>query len=113
MFWKIKSSSEESVEGIFKILDPATYKKAISSGKTQLIDVRTAKEYASGRIANAINIDLFRPGHFRTKTEQLDKNKPVYLYCRSGQRSLKAARKLIRWGFKEVYDLEGGILKWQ
>jgi len=112
MFWKTKSKKPREQTGSFKILDPAAYKKAISSGNHQLVDVRTAREYKSGRIANAINIDLFRPGHFRMKIHQLDKQKPVYLYCRSGQRSQKAAQKLLQWGFTEVYDLKGGILSW-
>jgi len=112
MFWKTKSKESKGSVGTFKILAPEEYKKAIAKGGTQLVDVRTAREYKSGYIANAINIDLFRPGHFRTKFEQLDKNKPVYLYCRSGQRSRKAAAKLLKLGFSELYDLEGGILNW-
>jgi len=113
MFWKTKSKDAKEEFGSFTVLDPKSYKQAISGGKTQLVDVRTAREYKSGRIANAINIDLFRPGHFRLEFEKLDKTKPVFLYCRSGQRSQKAAKKLLKWGFTEVYDLEGGILKWE
>lgn len=110
MFWKVKNPD---ISGAFKILDPQEYKEAILGGDTQLIDVRTPREYQSGYIANAINIDIFRPGYFRSEVHKLDKNRPVYLYCRSGQRSRKAAHKLIKWGFAEIYDLEGGILNWK
>lgn len=113
MFWKTRTTEGEIKEGSFKVLDPEVYKNAVSSGKTQLIDVRTAREFKAGHIANAINIDLFKAGHFRTEMEKLDKQKPVYLYCRSGQRSRKAAQKLLKWGFSEVYDLKGGILEWE
>lgn len=113
MFWKTRSAEDEIAKGAFKVLDPKAYKKAISSGKTQLVDVRTAREYKNGHIANAINIDLFRAGHFRTEIEKLDKQKPVYLYCQSGQRSRKAAQRLLKWGFTEVFDLKGGLLEWE
>ena len=43
----------------------------------------------------------------------LDKEKPVYLYCRSGKRSASAAEKLKEAGFTEVYNLKGGILAWK
>jgi rhodanese-related sulfurtransferase len=43
----------------------------------------------------------------------LDKEIPIYLYCRSGGRSNKAARQLISLGFKEIYDLQGGYLGWK
>ena len=42
----------------------------------------------------------------------LDKNKPVYVYCKVGGRSLKVSNKLIQVGFKNVYNLEGGFLRW-
>ena len=113
MFWKTRSKEKKEDFGRFDVLGPETYKQAISGGNTQLVDVRTAREYKSGRIANAINIDLFRPGYFRLEFHKLDKQKPVYIYCRSGQRSRKAAQKLLNWGFKEIYDLEGGILEWE
>lgn len=44
--------------------------------------------------------------------EKLDKEKPVYIYCRSGGRSGKAAKQLADEGFTEIYDLDGGILEW-
>jgi rhodanese-related sulfurtransferase len=43
----------------------------------------------------------------------MDKNIPVFVYCRSGGRSGKAAKKMKEKGFKSVYNLEGGIIAWQ
>ncbi len=95
-----------------KILDATDYVTAISGRKAQLIDVRTANEYRSGHIKNAINIDFFDKANFDRSFEKLDKNKPVYLYCRSGSRSKNAAQRLLEMGFSEIYDLKGGYQRW-
>ncbi|MEE9361003.1 MAG: rhodanese-like domain-containing protein [Cellulophaga sp.] len=104
----LKSPQSDKIE----ILDTATFKVAILEKKVQLVDVRTAQEFHSGYIGNAINIDYFKQENFKTLFEKFDKNKPVYLYCRSGNRSQKAARKLISMGFTRIYDLKGGYLNW-
>ncbi len=77
----------------------------------QLIDIRTPQEFRSGHLKNAININYFDPD-FLTKMNQLDKNKEVYIYCRSGNRSSSAVRKLEHSGFPKIYDLKDGILNW-
>ena len=76
-----------------------------------LVDVRTNDEYNSGYIENSINIDYFSDD-FSENVEKLDKNIPIVLYCRSGKRSSKSANKLSKLGFKEIYNLQGGILDW-
>lgn len=78
----------------------------------QLIDVRTPEEYSEVHIVNSQNIDFSSPT-FDEDITKLDKNKPVILYCRSGGRSAKCAKKLKDAGFEKVYDLEGGISKWR
>lgn len=45
--------------------------------------------------------------------KKLDPSKAVYLYCRSGNRSGKAAKLLVSLGFNEVYDLRGGYASWR
>lgn len=77
----------------------------------QFIDVRTPFEYKKGHIKPAVNID-YMGKKFGEKFNSFDKKKPVYLYCQSGNRSSKAAWLLAKEGFTEIYDLEGGILKW-
>ena len=76
-----------------------------------LVDVRTQDEYNSGYIENSLNID-YLSNDFSENIEKLDKNIPIILYCRSGRRSSLSANKLSKLGFKEIYNLEGGILKW-
>ena len=76
-----------------------------------LVDVRTNDEYNSGYIENSINIDYFSDD-FSENVEKFDKNTPIVLYCRSGKRSSKSANKLSKLGFKEIYNLQGGILDW-
>ncbi|MCB4797868.1 rhodanese-like domain-containing protein [Neotamlana laminarinivorans] len=95
-----------------KILEKQAFKKAIESKKVQLVDVRTATEYNSGHIKTAKNIDVFKISKFTEEFNKLDKNQPVYVYCRSGKRSNSAAKKLDKMGFKEIYDLKGGYLNW-
>ena len=76
-----------------------------------LVDVRTEDEYNSGYIENSLNIDYFS-NEFSVNADKLDKNTPIILYCRSGKRSSMSANKISKLGFKEIYNLEGGILEW-
>lgn len=96
----------------FEILDKNAFKAAIKQKKVQLVDVRTSREFKGGHIGKAINIDLFQGSSFKQAFEKLDKSKPVYLYCRSGSRSKKAAQKVLDMGFEMVYDLKGGYMAW-
>ena len=77
----------------------------------QLLDVRTPEEFSVEHIENATNVN-WNSNDFVTKTSNLDKTKPVFVYCKVGGRSAQAANKLAEMGFKEIYNLEGGILKW-
>ena len=96
-----------------EILSVDSYKKAISGKRVQLVDVRTAREYQAGHIEGAINIDFFDQVNFRSSFERFNKNEPLYIYCRSGNRSQKAARRLTDMGFTKIYDLAGGIMRWR
>ena len=76
------------------------------------VDVRESKEMADGVINGAYRVPL---SNFDKNATQLDKfkEKPVIVYCRSGNRSICAAGKLRKKGFNKVYSLTGGILAWQ
>ncbi|RSK39154.1 rhodanese-like domain-containing protein [Mangrovimonas spongiae] len=78
----------------------------------QLVDVRTPEEYKEGYIDHAQNIDYYSDT-FEEDILELDKTKPVIVYCKSGGRSAKCAEKLIKAGFVKVYDLDGGISQWK
>jgi rhodanese-related sulfurtransferase len=87
------------------------FKAKIDGKNVQLIDVRTPKEFKDGHIPKAKNINIY-DADFMKQTNVLDKSKPVYVYCRSGVRSMKAAKKLKNAGYK-VYNLNDGIKGWQ
>jgi len=77
-----------------------------------VIDVRTPGEFSKGHLQNALNID-WNGDNFETEISKIDKSKPVFVYCLSGARSASAADQMRSNGFKEVYELRGGILKWR
>lgn len=93
-------------------LDPKTYaEKLKTTEKPQLLDVRTPQEYDVEHLENADNVNV-NTADFATKAAQYDKTKPIFVYCKVGGRSAQAADKLAEMGFKEIYNLDGGIMKW-
>lgn len=96
-----------------KILNLSEFKEAINAKDVQLVDVRTADEFKDGAIESALNIDFFQQENFTKEFEKLDKDQPLYLYCRSGNRSQKAAAKLEAMGFTKIFDLQGGYMNWK
>ncbi len=95
------------------VLNPHAYKAAMNDKADEiLVDVRTPEEYAEGHINGALNINWNDPA-FMDEMAKLDKNKPVFVYCKSGNRSGQAAEALKGMGFKEIYDLQGGITGWK
>lgn len=92
-------------------LNASQLKEYISKEDIQLIDVRTSKEFNQGHITNAKSLDYFSSS-FKTELNKLNKEKPIYLYCRSGKRSGKASKICNELGFKKIYDLNGGYLAW-
>lgn len=76
-----------------------------------LIDVRTPEEYTQGFIPGAKLINIY-DADFQQKLSALPKNRPVMVYCRGGNRSMQAVPALQKAGFKEIYELYGGISAW-
>lgn len=100
------------VSNITETLPATTFAEKIkTTPNAPIIDVRTPEEYSSQHIENAENIN-WNSDNFDIQIQKLDKTKPVFVYCMSGGRSKKAAAKLEELGFSKIYDLEGGILKW-
>jgi thioredoxin len=77
-----------------------------------IIDVRTPDEFSKGHLANANNYD-WNGDEFEKQIAPLDKSKPIFVYCLSGGRSSSAASKMRSDGFKTVFELDGGIMKWR
>lgn len=85
--------------------------KIKSTTQPSIIDVRSPEEFAGQHINNAINID-WNGDNFESKIGKYDKSKPIFVYCMSGGRSKQAAEKLGNMGFTKIYELQGGIMKW-
>jgi rhodanese-related sulfurtransferase/rubrerythrin len=79
-------------------------------GEFLLLDVRQPEEYEDGHIPGAMLIPL---GELEARQEELERDKKIITYCRSGHRSMAAAIALCGLGFKDVHTLEGGILNWR
>ncbi|MBK8581772.1 MAG: thioredoxin [Flavobacteriales bacterium] len=76
-----------------------------------LLDVRTPEEFLKGHLAHALNWN-WTDGQFKQMVGELDPSKPVFVYCLSGGRSGAAVGMLQSKGFTQVYELQGGIMKW-
>lgn len=75
-----------------------------------ILDVRTPGEYGSGHIPGAVNVPNETIGP-EAPAALPDKGQLILVYCRSGNRSVQAARKLARLGYTNVVDF-GGICSW-
>ena len=80
--------------------------------RAPVLDVRSPREFSESHLANASNID-WNGNNFNNQIATFDKSKPVFVYCLSGVRSSNAASRMRSIGFKEVYQLNGGLLKWR
>ncbi|MEX0289891.1 MAG: rhodanese-like domain-containing protein [Flavobacteriaceae bacterium] len=78
-----------------------------------VIDCRTQREWEGGVQENAILMDVNQSLKFEKKVQALDKTKSYYVYCRSGQRSIKACRLLEAAGITNTYNLLGGMIEWK
>ena len=106
--------SKSSKDPRIQILDPKGYKALMKEhSPVQLVDVRTQREFDQGHLQGAVLVDYFDQQNFLKSFESFRKDLPLFIYCRSGNRSQKAARKLLQLGFEKVIDLQGGILAWE
>lgn len=77
-----------------------------------IIDVRTPQEFANEYIESAVNIDYYSE-EFQNELNKLDKEKTYLIYCLSGNRSGRALAIMKELGFREVYNMVGGIIQWK
>ena len=94
------------LNGVFKQV-PVTMVRELVEKNACIIDVREPNEFAMGHIVNAINIPL---SQFRERMNEIPKNKPVYLHCRSSQRSYNAICAMQGCGYKNAYNIMGSFL---
>ena len=76
-----------------------------------LIDIRTSEEYQSGHIKNAVNIEWLN--NFEDYIQELDTNKTILFYCKSGELNTEALKLFIYKGFKNTYVLQAGLAAWK
>lgn len=107
---KVEEKAAETKKS-FSNISPEEAKKRLDSEKgIILLDVRTKEEYDSGHIKDSVLIPV---DVVQAEAENLlkDKNAPVFVYCRSGNRSVTASNILVELGYTNVYNL-GGIRDW-
>lgn len=98
---------------VVKKIDKSTVQAEVIGKDVQLVDVRTPMEYQEGHIDDAVNFDISNAETFAFQLEGLDKEKPVYVYCKKGARSNKAVEILKTKGFTQIYDYSGGYDDWK
>jgi rhodanese-related sulfurtransferase len=105
-------SCAQTSTSLSRVLNAAAYKEAINAKNIQVLDVRTAAEFNAGHLQNALQANWLDKKEFTDRTQHLDKNLPVYVYCQVGARSASAQAALEAKGYK-VVNLEGGLSNWK
>ena len=95
----------------FDSVDATRFAEVIENEQVLIIDTRTPAEFNEGHIPGAVNIDIDGE-EFEAKVAELDKSRPVAVYCRGGRRSKEAAEHMASCGL-EVTELAEGILSWK
>ena len=109
----ISSCSNGQVKSTNMVLEASDFADKINAtAAAVVVDVRTPEEFSKGHLKKAKNIN-WNGDDFQNQISQVDKSKPVFVYCLSGGRSGSAAKQMRSDGFKEVYELSGGMMKWR
>jgi rhodanese-related sulfurtransferase len=107
---EIAGQVDDSVK--FKSLEPYDFHLTyLRTDTAMLVDVREFFEYKRTRIKDAVNIPI--SSNLEKAADTLDKNCALFLYCTTDYRSIRVARKLYDLGFRQLYNLEGGIVLWR
>ena len=107
----IQEQSTPQSETVKEDVDVEKFAELVAKGDGQILDVRTPEEWAEGTVKEAIKMNFY-DANFQEQLKKLDKTKPVYVYCKSGGRSGKAADQMQKMGFTSVYNLLGGMGAW-
>ncbi|WP_371815092.1 rhodanese-like domain-containing protein [Exiguobacterium sp. s154] len=96
-------------DGITRI-DVKTLQNKLENEEIMLLDVRESSEYKGGHIGGAVNAPL---SSLDANQLPYPKDEPIYVICRSGNRSAQAASQLQDAGYTEIYDVSGGMMAWE
>lgn len=86
---------------------PVTAVRQLVESGAYIIDVREESEWRRGHLKNAVNIPL---SQFRRRMAEVPRDRPVYLHCRTGQRSYYALCELLGSGYTNAYNISGSFL---
>lgn len=106
------NTTEQVSTSIAKNINTAEFQEMMKSKEAVVLDVRTPEEVAAGAIEGSTPLDFYG-ANFKQSLEAMDKNKLVLVYCAVGGRSGNAMKMMQKMGFKEVYNLSGGIRAWK
>jgi len=106
------STCSQDVNSNYKNITTEEANSILEAENAIILDVRTKDETSNGYIPNATFIDYYADD-FDNKVKLINKKKTVYVYCKSGGRSLKVVEKMSRLGFIDVYNLDGGFMRWK
>lgn len=105
-------SCQSMAQSGYKNAPIAELTKLKNEKKAVVIDVRTPAEWQEGVIEGATLFIDFKGANFEQQIAKLDKSKTYIVYCRSGGRSAGASQVMVDNGFKNVINMQGGILSW-
>ncbi len=103
-------TQESKPASITNVTADEVYKMLSSNKDYFILDVRSKEEFDSGHIEGAYLIPV---SELENRLAELPQDKPIIVYCRSGSRSTSAANILLEKGFKEIFNMTGGITEWQ
>lgn len=106
------SKDETQINPVLENLSANEFKSKLAEGNAILLDVRTPEETGVSFIEDASFINFY-DDDFTDKINAMDKSKSIFVYCKGGGRSAKAAEMLVESGFKTVYNLDEGIIAWE
>jgi rhodanese-related sulfurtransferase len=107
------AAAAAKAQGVQTIGPDEAEKMIIENASLQILDVRTPEEVALGTIKGAKVINWFDADFASRAETTFDKALPIVVYCKAGSRSAQAAEKLKEKGFTNIYNLQGGMMKWE
>lgn len=108
---KAETTTTDKAQGVYQDINVAEFDKLRADDSYVVIDVRTPREIAAGKIPGAIEMD-FHGKTFKQDLSKLPKDTKYLVYCKVGGRSGTAAKQMIGYGFEYVSNLAGGYDKW-
>ncbi len=105
------TSCEQSTTNDISVKEVHTIQQTSNSPYT-IIDVRTPDEFVGGHISGALNVDV-KSDQFEDEIKKLNPSDKYIIYCRSGKRSARAYNIMEKLNFENLYNMEGGYLKYQ